>query len=101
MVLVKGQAVLAGSRDHLGVRRQVLASRQGFRSVDPPGVCVRHVQLAAHRIGRQVVPVRRVVTAFKTITQLYTVIEDRFFFPFKSPFVTVQPDYTLMTPICS
>jgi len=71
VVLVEGQAVLPGPRHHLGVGLQLLGAGQGLGSVDPPGVRVRHVQLSAHRIGRQVIPVCRVVTALDNDSVIY------------------------------
>lgn len=66
VVFVKGQTVLASPRHHVSVGLQVLGAGQALGPVDLAGVCVRHVQLTSHRIGCQVVAVRRVVTAFKT-----------------------------------
>lgn len=71
VVLIKGQTVLPGPCHHFGVWLEVLGPAQGFGSVDLPGVRVWHVQLASNRISGQVISVRRVVAAFKTIAQLY------------------------------
>lgn len=63
--------MLPGPCHHLDVRLEVLRPAQGFRSVDLPGVCVRHVELASYRISGQVISVRWVVTAPRTGAQLY------------------------------
>lgn len=70
VVLVEGQAVLPGSCHHLGVGLQLLGPGQGFGPVDPPRVCVGHVQLPTHWVGGQVVAMRWVVAAFKKTTGL-------------------------------
>lgn len=88
VVLIEGQTVLSGSCHHLGVGLQLLGSAQDPGSVDAPGVCVRHVQLAAYRVSCQVIPVGWVVAAFKEITQGELKLQTAFIF--KSSFFTLE-----------
>lgn len=72
VVLVEGQAVLAGAGHHLSVGLQIFGPGQGSGSVDPAGVGVGHVELSAHWVGGQVVAVGRVVAAGTTAAQLFS-----------------------------